>query len=146
MATADDLHCFVPTTREIPPTGEGGLSSARVALKDLIEVAGHTSSFGHPRWRDTHAPARRDAEVIRRLREAGASIAGFAKMDQLAYSLVGNVGEGIPPVNVVDAECFAGGSSSGSAAAVAGGIADVGVGTDTAARSASPPRRAASTR
>lgn len=66
-----------------------------------------------------------------RLRRSGAAIVGLTKMDQLAYSIVGNVGEGEAPVNTNDPACFCGGSSSGSASAVAGGLADLGVGTDT---------------
>jgi amidase len=126
------LHCFVPGSRPVAATSQGALDSARIALKDLFAVAGHTSSFGSARWRETHGPSDRNAPVVAALLEAGASIAGLAKMDQLAYSLIGNAGEGPPPVNPFDPECFAGGSSSGSASAVAGGVADLGVGTDTA--------------
>jgi amidase len=69
---------------------------------------------------------------VARLLEAGASIRGLAKLDQLAYSLIGNAGEGTPPRNALYPDRFTGGSSSGSAAAVAAGLADIGVGTDTA--------------
>lgn len=133
MATsAPDLHCFVPTTLEVAPTGAGTLSSASVAVKDLFAVCHHTSSFGHPRWRETHSEATEHAEVIERLLHAGAGVVGITKMDQLAYSLIGNAGEGSPPVNPFDPECYCGGSSSGSASAVAGGLADISLGTDTA--------------
>ena len=130
--TAEALHCFVPHTPTRAPTSVGALTSVKVAVKDLFDVAGHTSSFGHRQWRATHQPAVTDSEVVARLRAAGASIVGLAKMDQLAYSLIGNVGEGEPPTNTFDPQCFCGGSSSGSASAVAGGVADLGVGTDTA--------------
>jgi amidase len=126
-----ELECFVPTTVTVRPTGQGSLSGLSVAVKDLFAVAGHTSSFGHPRWRATHGPAPRHAAVVERLLGAGATVAGLAKMDQLAYSLIGNAGEGEAPVNAFDPECFCGGSSSGSASAVAGRIVDVGIGTDT---------------
>jgi amidase len=53
-------------------------------------------------------------------------------MDQLAYSLIGNVCEGTPPLNSLYPDRFTGGSSSGPAAAVAAGLADIGLGTDTA--------------
>jgi amidase len=128
----ETLHCFVPGSTAVGATSRGPLDSTRIALKDLFAVAGHTSSFGTARWRDTHSPSDRHAAVVATLLAAGASIAGLAKMDQLAFSLIGNVGEGRPPVNPFDPECFAGGSSSGSASAVAGGVADLGVGTDTA--------------
>lgn len=58
---------------------------------------------------------------------------GLVKLDQLAYSLVGDVGEGEPPLNPTYLDRFTGGSSSGSAAAVAGGVCDLGLGTDTGA-------------
>jgi amidase len=59
-------------------------------------------------------------------------VAGLAKLDQLAYSLIGNAGEGIAPVNSQYPSRFTGGSSSGPAAAVAAGLAGIGLGTDTA--------------
>ncbi len=130
--SADALHCYVPTTSTLVPIGEGPLSGWRIAVKDLFSVAGHTTSFGHAQWRSTHAPSRADASVVRELRRAGATVAGMAKMDQLAYSLIGNDGEGEAPVNAFDPECYCGGSSSGSASAVAGGVANLGLGTDTA--------------
>jgi amidase len=125
------LHCLVPNSRAYAPTGAGELSGVRAVIKDCIEIAGHTSSFGHPRWRETHEPAARDAPVVAHVRGAGAQIVGLAKLDQLAYSIIGNAGEGEPPVNTFDSECFCAGSSSGSASAVAGGLAELGVGTDT---------------
>src|SRR5947209_10835611 len=125
------LHCLVPNSRELAPTGTGPLSGVRTVLKDCLAVAGHQSSFGHPRWRETHAAANCDAEIVSRLRHAGAEVVGLVKMDQLAYSIVGNAVEGEPPVNSYDPACFCGGSSSGSASAVAGGMAELGVGTDT---------------
>jgi amidase len=127
-----ELHCFVHGSVELPPTGDGPLANVGVAVKDLFAVAGCSASFGHPRWRATHLPAEQDAVAVARLRSAGAHVVGRTKMDQLAYSLIGNVGEGNAPINPSDPECFCGGSSSGSASAVAGGLAELGLGTDTA--------------
>ena len=126
-----DVAAFVPDSIAVEPLGSGALTGVRVALKDVYAVAGHVSSYGHPRWRETHEPARADSAMVSALRHAGAHIVGLTKMDQLAYSLVGDAGEGDPPRNVFDPEAFCGGSSSGSAAAVAAGIADLGVCTDT---------------
>jgi amidase len=97
----------------------------------MIAIEGHVSSFGHPRWRETHAPATDTAPVVSGLLAAGASVAGLAKLDQLAWSIVGNAGEGVAPRNPLYPDRFTGGSSSGPAAAVAGGLADAGIGTDT---------------
>jgi amidase len=113
-------------------TGPGPLDGVTVAVKDMFGIAGHVSSFGHPRWRATHPPSAETAPAVSRLLAAGASVAGLAKLDQLAYSLIGNAGEGIAPLNSQYPSRFTGGSSSGPAAAVAAGLADIGLGTDTA--------------
>jgi amidase len=123
--------CWVPGSVSLPATRPGPLDGLTVAVKDMIAIEGHTSSFGHPRWRATHAPSTRTAPVVSRLLAAGASVAGLAKLDQLAYSLIGNAGEGTAPLNSQYPDRFTGGSSSGPAAAVAAGAADVGLGTDT---------------
>lgn len=123
--------CWVPGTFRRLATGTGPLDGCTLAVKDMFAIEGHVSSFGHPRWRDTHGPATQTAPAVRRLLAAGASIEGLAKLDQLAWSIVGNVGEGIAPRNPVYPDRFTGGSSSGPAAAVAAGLASVGIGTDT---------------
>src|SRR5216684_4851903 len=129
---AASVHCWVPDTVGLPATGPGPLDGMTVAVKDMIGVAGHVSSFGHPRWRATHSASEETAPAVSRLLAAGASVAGLAKLDQLAYSLIGNAGEGTAPLNSQYPDRFTGGSSSGPAAAVAAGLADVGLGTDTA--------------
>ena len=116
----------------LPATGPGPLDGVTVAVKDMFAVAGHVSSFGHPRWRATHPPSAETAPAVSRLLAAGASVAGLAKLDQLAYSLIGNAGEGTAPLNSRYPGRFTGGSSSGPAAAVAAGLAGLGLGTDTA--------------
>jgi amidase len=126
------VDCWVPDSAGLQPTRPGPLDGLTLAVKDLIAIEGRTSSFGHPRWRATHAPSASTAPVVSRLLAAGASAAGLAKLDQLAYSLIGNAGEGTPPLNSLYPGRFTGGSSSGPAAAVAAGLADVGLGTDTA--------------
>lgn len=128
----EQLHCYVPDSVELTGADSGPLQGRTFACKDMFAVAGHTSSFGHPRWRKTHAESAATAPVVDRLLRAGASMSGLTKLDQLAYSLIGNVGEGEPPVNPLYPERFTGGSSSGSASAVAGGLCDFGLGTDTA--------------
>jgi amidase len=128
----EELHCYVPDSVELTGAESGPLQGRTFVCKDLFAVAGHTSSFGHPRWRETHADSAANAPVVERLLRAGASMSGLTKLDQLAYSLIGNVGEGEPPVNPLYPERFTGGSSSGSASAVAGELCDFGLGTDTA--------------
>ncbi len=128
----NNVNCWVRENLQWPATGTGSLDGLSVALKDLFELPGHTSSFGHPAWRDSHSPGTTIAPVVSTLLAAGASVEGLAKLDQLAYSLIGNVGEDEPPCNPCYPDRFTGGSSSGSAAAVAAGLADIGLGTDTA--------------
>lgn len=124
-------HCRAPESCSMAATGTGTLDGLRLAVKDMFAIEGHVSSFGHPRWRETHSPWSYTAPVLDRLLSAGASNAGLAKLDQLAWSIVGNAGEGVPPLNSAYPERFTCGSSSGPASAVAAGQADVGVGTDT---------------
>jgi amidase len=131
-STASDISCWVPNSFPIAPTGDGVLSGKTVAVKDLFDYAGHKVSFGVARWRDTHEASRETAPILTQLLEAGGSIAGFTKLDELAYSLIGNVCEDTPPLNSLYPDRFTGGSSSGPAAAVAAGLADIGLGTDTA--------------
>jgi amidase len=126
------VDCWAPGSVRLPAIRRGPLDRRTVAVKDMMAVAGHVSSFGHPRWRETHAPSTQTAPVVSRLLRAGASVAGLAKLDQLAYSLIGNAGEGAAPLNSRYPDRFTGGSSSGPAAAVAAGLADIGLGTDTA--------------
>lgn len=111
--------CWVPDSVSLQATSPGPLDNVTVAVKDMISVAGHVSSFGHPRWRATHSPAQENAPVLSGLLAAGASVTGLAKLDQLAYSLIGNAGEGVAPLNARYPSRFTGGSSSGPAAAVA---------------------------
>lgn len=131
MAGEGEVHCWVPDSVRLAATGSGPLDGVTVAVKDMFSVAGRVSSFGHPAWRATHEPARSTAPALARLLAAGASAAGLTKLDQLAYSIIGNAGEGTPPVNSLYPDRFTCGSSSGPAAAVAAGLAAAGLGTDT---------------
>jgi amidase len=123
--------CWAPGSLTLAATGSGPLSGLTVAVKDMFAIEGHVSSYGHPRWRETHGPAERTAPVVARLLAAGASVAGLAKLDQIAWSIIGNAGEGIAPLNPAYPDRFTCGSSSGPASAVASGLASIGIGTDT---------------
>lgn len=127
----DHLHCFVPNSIEIKGNTKGDLVGSSFVIKDLFAITDHTSSFGNAQWRETHAAENYIAPVVKNVLAAGADLVGQVKMDQLAYSIIGNAGEGEAPINPLNPECFTGGSSSGSASAVAGGLADFALGTDT---------------
>ncbi|MGW0854634.1 amidase family protein [Streptomyces sp. NPDC002690] len=114
-----------------PAAGEG-LSGARIAVKDVIDLAGAPTGNGHPLLLAEAAPAPRHADCLARLVGAGAVAAGKVHTDELAYSLGGTNAHYGAPANPAAPGHLCGGSSSGSAAAVAGGLADIGLGTDTA--------------
>jgi Asp-tRNA(Asn)/Glu-tRNA(Gln) amidotransferase A subunit family amidase len=116
----------------LPPLSAGPLDGLTVAVKDLFPVAGFPVGAGNPTWLAGAQPESADAWAVRALRAAGASIAGIAQTDELAFSLSGtNPHYGTPP-NQAAAGLVTAGSSSGPAAAVAAGQADIGLGTDTA--------------
>lgn len=99
------------------------------AVKDNIDVAGMPTTAACPAY--AYRPER-DAEVVRLLREAGALVIGKTNLDQFATGLVGTRTPYPIPRNAIDPELVPGGSSSGSAVAVAQGIAAFALGTDTA--------------
>jgi amidase len=110
----------------------GSLAGLTVAVKDVVAVAGFAVGAGVPAWLEGAEPEPRHAVALERLLDAGARVAGIARTDQLAYSLAGtNEHYGAPP-NAAVSGAMPGGSTSGSAAAVALGEADLGLGTDTA--------------
>ena len=108
----------------------GPLRGLTWAAKDVFDVAGHRTGNGNPVWLETHPPAARTASVVQRLLAAGASMVGKTHTDELTYSINGeNVHYGTP-INPRAPGRIPGGSSSGSAAAVAGGLVDFALGTD----------------
>ena len=109
----------------------GPLTGLTFAAKDIYGVAGHRTGFGSPDWLRTHQPAERTAPVIRRLLDAGADMVGKTHTDELTFSLNGENAHYGTPVNVNAPGRIPGGSSSGSAAAVAGALVDFALGSDT---------------
>ena len=110
---------------------DGPLAGRTFVVKDLIDVRGVATGAGNPTWLAEHAPAISSAPAVSLLIEAGATCIGKAHTDELAYSLAGsNAHYGAPP-NPAAPGRLTGGSSSGSASAVAAGVADLALGTDT---------------
>lgn len=123
---------FVPETRIARArSGEGVLSGLTFAAKDLFDIRGHQSTAGHPDWARTHAAAQRDAPVVAKLLAAGADLVGVTILDELAYSLSGENPFYGTPHNPRAEGRLCGGSSCGSAAAVAACLCDFAIGTDT---------------
>jgi amidase len=100
-------------------------------VKDLFDWKGVRTGAGNPAWLDSHPVPSEDAGVLTSLLNHGAALVGKTVTDEMAYSIQGdNVHYGTPQ-NAAAPGRVPGGSSSGSAAAVAAGLADVGLGTDT---------------
>lgn len=105
------------------------LAGRLLAVKGNIDVAGLPTTAGCPAY--AYRPAA-DAPVVARLRAAGALVLGTTNLDQFATGLVGTRSPYGAVRGAVDPSRVSGGSSSGSAVAVALGIADLALGTDTA--------------
>lgn len=110
--------------------GSGPLAGLTFAAKDVFHVSGHRTGFGHPDWLRTHPPAIETAAAVQRLLDAGATMVGRTLTDELAYSLSGENPHYGTPVNPRAPDRIPGGSSNGSASAVAGGLVDFALGTD----------------
>ena len=109
----------------------GALSGMRLAVKDLFHMEGLPTTAGNPTWLATHNQPTATASCVSALLDAGASFVGKTITDELAYSLNGqNIHYGTPE-NPITPERLPGGSSSGSAVAVSGNLAEIGLGTDT---------------
>ena len=109
----------------------GRLTGLTFAVKDLFDIAGAVTTYGNPDWASTHAPAIATAPVVTSLLQAGARLLGKTKTMELAFGLTGeNVWQGTP-LNPRAPGRFPGGSSCGSAAAVAAGLVDFALGSDT---------------
>ena len=108
----------------------GPLAGATFAVKNLYDVAGHVTLAGSIIQAD-QPPAARDATLVARLKAAGAVLVGTLNMDEYAYGFsTENVHYG-PTHNPHDLTRIAGGSSGGSAAAVAAGMVPLSLGSDT---------------
>ncbi|MEL6372854.1 MAG: amidase [Pseudomonadota bacterium] len=110
---------------------DGPLHGLTLAVKDAYAIAGHRTGNGNPTWHDTHPPAQHTASAVTTLLDAGTRIVGKTHCDELCYALNGeNVHYGTPD-NPAAPGRIPGGSSSGSAVAVAAGLADIALGSDT---------------
>jgi amidase len=109
----------------------GPLTGLSFAVKDLFDIAGHVTGGGNPDWHASHEPARRTAPVVQKLLDVGAMIVGKTHTDELSRGIFGENAHYGTPINPRAPGRVPGGSSSGSAAAVAGQLVDFALGTDT---------------
>ncbi len=128
----DDFGAFVPGERfRIEGKAAGPLARFTFAAKDLFDVAGHPTGGGNPDWpRDRPIPARH-AWAVQRLIDAGASLIGKTITDEVSLGILGENPFDGTAHNPRAPGRVPGGSSSGSAVAVAAGLCDTALGTDT---------------
>jgi amidase len=132
QAAAADFGAFVPHGRHRrAATGRGGLNGLTFAVKDLIDVEACRTGGGNPDWLADQEPATHSAPVVAAALAAGATLVGKTMTDELAFSLEGRNAHYDRLVNPVCPDRLPGGSSSGSAVAVAGRLVDFALGTDT---------------
>ena len=110
----------------------GPLAGLTFAAKDVFDVAGYVTGAGNPDWRRLAEPAPHTAWAIASLLESGASLVGKTHTDELTRGIFGDNAHYGTPENPRAPGHVPGGSSSGSAAAVAGGLCNLALGTDTA--------------
>lgn len=126
----DQVNAFVDIFT-VEPTNDGQLTGNSFAVKDLYDVAGHVTGYGNPTWAETHPSADQHSDVVKTVLGAGGKLVGKTHTDELAYSLMGVNAHYGTPINSKAPDRVPGGSSSGSAAAVAANLADIGIGSDT---------------
>lgn len=109
----------------------GPLDGTIVSVKDLFDVAGEPTRAGSKILAEEAKPAAADAPIVRRLRAAGAAIVAKTNMSEFAFTGVGANPHFGTPGNPVDRKRAPGGSSSGAAVAVADGMCEIAIGSDT---------------
>ena len=125
------MGAWVPGWSASPAMRTATTARPRLAVKDCIDVAGLPTTAGCPVVAEMAERAHTDAAVVASAREGGARIVGKASLTELCWSASGINHWAGTPLNPRDPRRLPGGSSSGSAVAVATGEADVAFGTDT---------------
>ena len=128
----DPLGAFVPHGHvQIEGAAQGPLAGVPFAVKDIFDVAGVITGRGNPDWLASHAPAGANAPAVEALLAAGAKLVGKTVTEELAFSVIGSNPYYGTPKNLAAPGRVPGGSSSGSAAAVGGGLVPLALGSDT---------------
>ena len=128
----DPANAFVPGPRARLAGRPGGpLSGLTFAVKDLFDVAGVPTGGGNHDWAKANPIPERHASVVQTLLDAGADLIGKTITDEVSLGILGENAFDGTPLNSAAPDRVPGGSSSGSAAAVAAGLCDTALGTDT---------------
>jgi Asp-tRNA(Asn)/Glu-tRNA(Gln) amidotransferase A subunit family amidase len=127
---ASHLNAFTWLPERLPAAGVGLLAGVPIVVKDLMAVEGAPLSGGGRAWGRDASP--RDAEVVARLKRAGAVVVGLANLHEFAYGITSDNPHFGRVMNPAARDRIPGGSSGGTAAAIAAGIVELGLGTDTA--------------
>jgi amidase len=123
---------FVPgTSLRIEGAAGGPLAGLTFAAKDLFDVAGYPTGGGNPDWARRNPIPTRHAWAVQRLLDAGATLIGKTITDEVSLGILGENPFDGTPLNPKAPDRVPGGSSSGSASAVAQGLCDTALGTDT---------------
>ncbi|MEL6752357.1 MAG: amidase family protein, partial [Pseudomonadota bacterium] len=128
----EDLNAWCDYREAIVPSSPTGrLAGLTLAVKDLYDVKGLPSGWGQPTRLATSGLADVTQSAVQKLLDAGAMFAGKSQCDELCFSLNGINAHYGAPVNPAAPSRITGGSSSGSAALVAGGRVDIATASDT---------------
>lgn len=132
LIPSDPVNAFVDY-KDVPvPNAPGGpLQGVTLAVKDIYDVAGYVTGCGNPEKMAEDPPAKTSAPCVQKLLDAGAKFVGKTHTAELAFSLDGRNTRLGTPKNPAAPGRVPGGSSSGSAAAVAAGLVDTALGSDT---------------
>lgn len=119
-STRDDLNAFLDYPQiEVPHAATGPLAGLTLGVKDIFDVAYHPTGGGNPQFPGASKPATATAPSVQKLLDAGAAYVGKTQTEELTFSLIGQNVHFPHPVNPKARDRVTGGSSSGSAAAVA---------------------------
>ena len=125
-------EAFLPGPRAtVAGAASGPLAGLSFAVKDLIDVAGVPTGGGNPDWPRAYPTPTRHAWVVETLLGAGASVVGKTVTDEVSLGILGENAHDGTPLNPAAPGRVPGGSSSGSASAVASGACDFALGTDS---------------
>jgi amidase len=133
MLLADDpVQAFLPyPAAPVEHANSGPLSGLTLAIKDIFDVAGYPTGCGQPHLLALSGIKTETAPVVQRLLQGGARFVGKTHTVEMAFSLTGTNAHFGTPLNPTAPLRLPGGSSSGSAAAVAANLCDIGLGSDT---------------